>query len=119
MLQPIASITGPWGPWNARFESAYQAVSRLVDPLVNGDTATRRAAMRRTTPDDWRTALNDFEQLRFARLTAFLRQREPDDSIGFSILVYRLTETDIARALSGPPPELGPDLPSQLLGMPH
>jgi hypothetical protein len=46
--------------------------------------------------------------LRFARLTSYLRGREPDDEIGYSILVYRLTDADLAEALDGPPRELLP-----------
>jgi hypothetical protein len=58
--------------------------------------------------------LSDFQELRFRRLTAFLRQREPDNTINYSILVYRLTDADLTHALHGPPPELGPDLPMLL-----
>jgi hypothetical protein len=54
-----------------------------------------------------------FEEYRFARLTAFLRQREPDALIAGSVLVYQLTEADLGRALDGPPAELGPNLPAQ------
>ena len=44
--------------------------------------------------------------MRFARLCSFLREREPDAKIGYSILIYRLTDADLARALAGPPCEL-------------
>ena len=37
---------------------------------------------------------------------AFLRQREPDDNVGYSILIYRLTAEDVQRAVFGPPVEL-------------
>lgn len=40
---------------------------------------------------------------RFARLCAFLRQRPPDDEIGYAILIYRLSDDDIARALGAAP----------------
>ena len=40
------------------------------------------------------------------RLCAFLRRREPDDNIGYSILIYRMTTEDLREALSGPPVEL-------------
>jgi hypothetical protein len=114
MLQPVTNWRGAWGPWNARYETAYQAVSKLVQPLLNDDPAVRRAALPQLDPARWLTALNDFDELRFMRLTAFLRRREPDDNINYSILVFRLTGADLARALDGPPPELGPDLPTLL-----
>jgi hypothetical protein len=74
--------------------------------------------MRQLAPAQWLNALNDFDELRFARLAAYLRRREPDDNIGHSILVYHLTDADLDRALHGPPPELGPDLPTLLSGRP-
>jgi hypothetical protein len=39
---------------------------------------------------------------------AFLREREPDAEIGYSILCYELSQGDIDRALAGPPPEMTP-----------
>ena len=48
-------------------------------------------------------------KLRFARLCASLRRREPDAYAGYSILIYELTEADVNAALQGPPPELHPD----------
>jgi hypothetical protein len=48
--------------------------------------------------------------LAFHRLAAFLRQREPDDNVGFSILMYRLSDNDLSRALDGPPGELEHEL---------
>jgi hypothetical protein len=69
----------------------------------------RIAALVRRNIADWPELLERFEEYRFGRLSAYLRQREPDDEINYSILVYRLTEAEITRALEGPPPELGPD----------
>ena len=48
------------------------------------------------------------DMLRFARLCAWLRQREPDGEIGCSVLLYRLSEKDLQQALYGPPAELAP-----------
>ena len=42
--------------------------------------------------------------LRFARLAAFLREREPDRRFGFSIHEYRLSDSDVRGWLDGPPP---------------
>ena len=36
-----------------------------------------------------------FEKLRFAKLAATLRTREPDDHIGHSILIYKLSKKDL------------------------
>jgi hypothetical protein len=33
-----------------------------------------------------------------------LRERAPDDHVGYSILIYRVSEEDLNAALRGPPP---------------
>jgi hypothetical protein len=113
MLQPILD-RDVWGPWNARYEAAYQALRPLVAPLLSDDPAARPAALGQLEPAQWQTALRDFELLRFNRLTAYLRKRGPDDHINFSILVFRLSAAELIAALEGPPAELGPDLPHEL-----
>jgi hypothetical protein len=47
-----------------------------------------------------------YEQARFARLCSYLRRREPNAEVNYSILIYRLSRTDLQRALEGPPVEL-------------
>ncbi len=103
----------PWGPWNRRYEQTYQQLRPVAQPYLSDDPAVRAAALARTNPRElWNTLLQvlQFDEFRFARLKAYLRHRVPDDEVNFSILVYRLTDVDIARALDGPPPELGFDV---------
>jgi hypothetical protein len=110
MLQPVYyPFTGPWGPWNERYEAAYQELSEAVQPLMDQDGTTRIAALRRHSAGEWPDILKHFEEYRFARLTAFLRARQPDEEINFSILVYRLSDADVELALRGPHPAFGPD----------
>jgi Dolichyl-phosphate-mannose-protein mannosyltransferase len=119
MLQPINfAAGGPLGPWNERYEAAYQELAPMVGPLLGDDEAARRARLGEHSPAEWEVLLTRFEVLRFARLTAFLRAREPDDAINYSILVYRLSDADLARALHGPPPALGMDLPRSINQVP-
>jgi hypothetical protein len=40
-----------------------------------------------------------FEKLRFAKLAAHLRKKEPDDNIGHSILIYKLSKHDLHNIL--------------------
>jgi hypothetical protein len=54
----------------------------------------------------WNQTFYLYQQARLARLTSFLRQREPDAEINYSILIYRLGAEDLNRALEGPPVEL-------------
>ncbi len=112
MVQPLNYVQdGPLGPWNQRFETTYQELAHAVAPVLSDDVQARSAELRQHAPSDWQSVLARFEAYRFARLTAFLREREPDETINYSILVYHLSDADIARALQGPPPPFGVDLP--------
>ena len=86
------------GRWTGQYESAYRlALTRAVhrfdlpanDSVINGESLQR---------------------LRFARLCAYLRQREPIANLGNSILVFQLNQRELDQALYGPPPELAPSL---------
>jgi hypothetical protein len=96
------------GRWNARYEQAYQELranamrperidSRKLAGLAGGSGESNPLLM--------------LNQLGTARLLAFLREREPEVEIGYSILCYELTQADVTRALSGPPPEMTPPIP--------
>ena len=105
MLQSI--YTRAPGPWAVSYEAAYQQMSREIDRLhLIGDDP------RPSAPgEDWRyrQALRaEFDQLRLARLAAYLRRRLPDDQIGYSIQIFRLTDAEVRDALNGPPAELSP-----------
>lgn len=75
------------GPWTASYEALYQDLRR------------RRARGPLSTQDA--VALL---HLRFGRLRHYLATRTPDGMAGYSILIYRLTDADVARALNGPLP---------------
>jgi hypothetical protein len=110
MLQPVNfELAGPWGRWNERYEGIYQRLRAVVKPLEDNDPALRRQALVQHSSAEWEIALRRYEEYRFGRLTAFLRGREPDDEINFTVLVYHLADADLKLALEGPPPELGPD----------
>jgi tetratricopeptide (TPR) repeat protein len=111
----------PLGPWCAAFEATYQRARHFIDaatedasaagaivsdsrsdlPSVQPDEAADDAAVREA-------AVHAFNLLQAGRLRAFLRQREPDATVGGSILVFRLSAADLAQALAGPPAELEP-----------
>lgn len=110
-----SAIDGPFGPWNARFEARYQELRRAIQPLLAARPEERRQAFAARDVEQWIEVFEAYAQFRFARLTAYLRQREPDDEIGHSILVYKLGAADVARAIDGPPPELGEDVPERLM----
>ncbi len=73
-----------------------------IQPLLASDPGSRAEAFKHYDIDALIPLLDRFEQYRFARLTLYLRQRQPDAMLNYSILVYRLTDADLARALDGP-----------------
>ncbi len=82
MLQQVySSYRGPWTP---EFEGEYRRLRSL-------DRAQALSSVQ------WR----QYDELRFARLCQYLRAREPDAMVGWSILVYRVTEADLAAATEG------------------
>jgi 4-amino-4-deoxy-L-arabinose transferase-like glycosyltransferase len=99
------------GPWRPTYEKLYQ--ERLRDmmelaPLLRSKPALD-ARIAREGADVWMQRLSDFDYLRFGRLCAYLRQREPDDWITPGVLVFELTQNDLAAALDGAPAELRSD----------
>lgn len=101
LLQSV--YTDPPGPWTAGDEARYWRTREQVAPLfAAGADAEALAASHR----ELLRAYRSYDRLRFGRLRAWLRQREPDDQVGYSILIYRLSDADISSALQGPPAEL-------------
>ena len=47
--------------------------------------------------------LIELEHLRFGRLCAGLHERRPDAEVGYSILIFRLTDAEVHALLDGPP----------------
>ena len=43
-----------------------------------------------------------YDRYRLGRLCAYLRRREPDDSVGYTIWIYELTADDLNQAQDRP-----------------
>jgi hypothetical protein len=95
-----------WGRWTEHYESLYQTTLENLRALdaTAGDPAARQALFQRTGDEFWERVFHELEELRFARLTAYLRTRAPDGQAGYSILIYRLSDDELRRALFGPLP---------------
>jgi hypothetical protein len=120
LLQPVRlPRRGTFGNWNERLERQYQMSVHLTKSLLSDDPVERSTILPQLEPRKWNSALNTYERLRFHRLAAFLRHRNPDDNIGYSMLVYHLTDNDLSLALDGPPPELEPDIVQERFGPPR
>jgi hypothetical protein len=103
MLQSL--YTPAIGPWTPTYEGLYQQLRQQLgikgsNAYVSGVALPSAAVSAPPTQ-----TLVAYDVLRFARLCAFLRHRQPDDEIGHAILVFRLTATDLRRALDDHPIE--------------
>jgi hypothetical protein len=95
----LEGVTYADGPWNSGYEASYRNVTKLINYASGLPPPERRKAYERLYAP--------FVELRLARLCAWLRRpetRPPDAFVGHAILVWRLTDKDVADALTGPVP---------------
>ena len=90
--QPYTLVRHGWTP---QHEHRYAELRAWLDAWRAGrDRTPRDAAIQR---------LVELEHLRFGRLCAGLQSRAPDAEVGYSILIFRLTDADVRALLEGPP----------------
>jgi len=127
MLEPVYYFSGNIhsfvGPWNQVYEREYQTCHRHAQAFFAAQERARAAGddsllltwMHENLPADvaesdagrfWEDLLSSYDFIRFCRLTCFLRHREPDENINYSVYVFRLNATELRQALEGTPPEL-------------
>ncbi len=92
---------------SSRWTDAYEIEYRRLLPEMRAfentpDTSDARAELLARKDAGFRSRFKRFQRLQFGRLCAYLRQREPDDHVGHSILIYGLSEDDLRRALDEP-----------------
>jgi len=112
-----ANTDAPDRPWQKGSGTAEARILESENRVRPGD----RPLMPRAPEEAESSGIPDYTVacLRFGRLCAALRQREPDAHAGHSILVYHLSQADIDAALFGPPPELAEDDAETLAEMGH
>ena len=100
MLQQVYSPVR--GDWTLEREKEYQDLRRLapVLQLYFTQPESRAELLKSTTVAQIERAWKRLDLLRFARLCAYLRAREPDAMIGYSILIYRLTDEEVNAAVN-------------------
>ncbi|MEO5959077.1 MAG: hypothetical protein ABIR80_08165, partial [Opitutaceae bacterium] len=101
MLQQVYSPVS--GHWSLAREKEYQDL-RVLEPqfLEYQNDPVRRAALLREAPvEQWNNGWKRYELLRFARLCTYLRVRRTDAAVGYSILIYRVTQPEIDVAVNG------------------
>lgn len=96
------------GPWTAKSEETYRMLASLASARASArsdeDRGRLEAAAGNRRPEFWDTAVRLHDELRTARLMAYLRERPPLASAGYSILIYRLDQAMLDAALRGPAP---------------
>jgi hypothetical protein len=104
MLQGVYNLFP--GLWTTQYEQIYQQTLsniRLLEQTQN-NPAMRQQLISLHGEKFWNQQYTLLIALRFARLCAYLRERTPDDQLGYSILIYRLTDQQVQDALFGAPP---------------
>jgi hypothetical protein len=93
------------GPWDEEREKELQEHVRLAARFMQArNSPDARTELFRSVPvDRWPRILERFESIVFRKLCVALRNREPDDQVGHSILIYRLSAEDVSQALRAPP----------------
>lgn len=86
--------------WTPTERDLYIKVESELAPweAASGSVPALRRLVSQKGKTYWTARLKALEVLRFDRLCEYLRQREPDDEVGYSVLIYRLSEADLARA---------------------
>jgi len=87
-------IAGSWSPLH---EQRYQDIGRALPP-----DAASAARLTEAQREEWMRNAMLFEILQFGRVCHFLRDRPPDEIVGASILIFRLTDEEVSRALASP-----------------
>ena len=102
MLQCIYLVHAPNPVWSQGYERLYRDLKRTVEEHMTDYLRTPPSLEADSENPDTglpQEVLEAFLQVQFARLCAYLRQREPDHQIGYSILIFYLNQKDIDKAL--------------------
>jgi hypothetical protein len=102
MLESVYNDPG-YGRWCASYENAYQSMTSEIDQVKQRHDTATFAHWARTG------VMQAYDDLRLARLCAYLRKREPDERITYGVFVYELNQAQLDEALLGPPAELQPN----------
>ena len=91
------------GEWTAEREREYQA-TRAQEPFFREywrNPDIRAELARLGTTKTFERSWTRYDQLRFSRLTTYLRVRPADAMIGYSIFIYRLDQAELDAVLHG------------------
>ncbi|HVU32613.1 MAG TPA: glycosyltransferase family 39 protein [Opitutaceae bacterium] len=99
----VQVYSGIRGPWTLEREKAFESLRQLEPAFADYDAhPERRAEWHQRVPKlNWADSRELYELLRFARLCAYLRAREPDAQIGYSINIYHVSQAELDAAVNG------------------
>lgn len=92
------------GPWTESRERQYQKLLVRMKELWRARETGDQTQLAKYERSSLLNSISLYEQFAVARMCASLRKRPPDDRIGYSILIFKLSEEDVERGLRGPPP---------------
>jgi hypothetical protein len=102
MLQGVYStFHQPWTPANETSYGRAQAEINRWHSTFNNPVA-RKYLLQERGEAYWAACIQIYGDLRLARLCAYLRHRPPDDEVGYSILIFRLSTKEVQQALGDP-----------------
>lgn len=91
-----------WGPWRPTLEQHYRTLRRELAPLYAIARARGTGPTAVTPLEEQQIRL--YDELRFVRLCAYLRHRQPRSRITPGVFAFEVTAEDLTAALDGPPP---------------
>lgn len=97
-----------WGHWCRPYEQKYREAVKFFSYYlkIKDNPKALASFVQQFGQERLDRLLLAHDHLRFARLCAYLRQREPDAMAGYSILIYAVSPEELHKALFGPPAEL-------------
>jgi tetratricopeptide (TPR) repeat protein len=101
----------PASRWTKSMERAYQESLPLVMQFVKQykGSGMPHPLIEETGPAFWDDFFDFFYKLRMGRLCAALRTKTPDAYAGYSILIFKVTDDEVRKAILDPPVEMMPD----------
>lgn len=119
-MRDPAALNGLMVQTGAQIWQSAQHDQRAMDSLIRregGVEAVKKAIQSPMLLDNlyvtegqgvWSNLIRNHDYMRFNRLCAHLRLREPDSYITYGLLVYEVSDDELKQALGGDPPELRP-----------
>lgn len=92
------------GPWSSEYELNYHKLTDWLDHVRSLEPGSPPTDIDGTPlqPDVVNARLFTLEQLLFGRLCHYLEHRPPDARVGYSFLIYRLSDAELKFSLYAP-----------------